>query len=385
MAFLNFYASPGPLRSGRAQPVGLPSPVRTVRAVVEGNQSLTFFLRNGRLRVNARTHAQEESQRPAAGPEVIENNFLQRNLLFGSSSFYLEAGQESGLESTPLTWSVLKMSHRLLSLSFASLSSYLIPGALVSLLLGSWAYSGNVRTVFPQIAIGDSVTTTIDLANKGVARFDGYLVVSGNNGYYLPVLIDGHQVLSDYALSVPAGGTLRLELSGTGTATPGHAWVYDNSVSGSIDMDATLDGTATFKIKNGSIQVDAIGVAESGHADHAFVLAEYGPDVDTGLAVSNLSQGNATITLKAKSETGQSLGTGSFVLGPYQHRAAFMHEYMTLSGSFTGTLEIESTQPVFPLALKLQNGQLSALGFCSMPALYDFEVSMKKGTRFRGS
>jgi hypothetical protein len=269
-------------------------------------------------------------------------------------------------------------------LSFASLSSYLIPGALVSLLLGSWAYSGNVRTVFPQIAIGDSVTTTIDLANKGVARFDGYLVVSGNNGYYLPVLIDGHQVLSDYALSVPAGGTLRLELSGTGTATPGHAWVYDNSVSGSIDMDATLDGTATFKIKNGAIQVDAIGVAESGHADHAFVLAEYGPDVDTGLAVSNLSQGNATITLKAKSETGQSLGTGSFVLGPYQHRAAFMHEYMTLSGSFTGTLEIESTQPVFPLALKLQNGQLSALGFCSMPALYDFEVSMKKGTRFRG-
>ncbi len=152
-----------------------------------------------------------------------------------------------------------------------------------------------------------------------------------------------------------------------------------------MDTALAIQGTATFQVKAQGGLIDSTGVTSGLLLEEFFFLAEYNDLVNIGLAVSNpFGENIVTVTIRVISSYGSLVDTYSFVLGSFEHQAFFLSEKLTIPLQFLGTVEVEATNRVSPLVLRVESNQLSSLQVDPMPGLYDFEIILSDGRVFRG-
>ena len=165
---------------------------------------------------------------------------------------------------------------------------------LVSLLVVLWSAqfisASNQRGGFAQIAVGDEIQSVVDLTNQGTATFFGFLGVIGDSGLFLPVRIDGVLTSDYFIFEIPPGNTIRYTLTRSGQAVSGHLLIGDRFPEGTVNLDAQISGTLTYRFLDGATLADSIGVPMSDFVEHFFFLAERTSTARSGLSVSNPEQ-----------------------------------------------------------------------------------------------
>lgn len=258
-------------------------------------------------------------------------------------------------------------------------------GLLLCVVFGTTFVQGqNRRVVFPQIAAGDSFSTELQLTNKGADTFRGSLAVLDNNGFYMPVEINGADVTSLYDLVIEPDSILILGLSREGIVQPGHVIIWDSTPEGRTNLDDHVSGTAIYRWRSESELIDSVGVPQGEGHEHFFFVVEESKGVSTGLAISNIYESTVTLLLKAFSQNGSLVDTYSLALRDFEHEAIFINEIMDLPTGFIGTIEVQSDDIVYPLALRLDGSQFSTIEVNPLPAIYDFTIILEDGSTFRG-
>lgn len=241
-----------------------------------------------------------------------------------------------------------------------------------------------LRLVFPQVVVGDAYTSTIDLTNKGLETFLGDLSVGDDAGYYLPISINGLSVSGKYALNIPPGSVQRFRLTRSGPTVAGHAMVYDRRTATTIGVSDQINGTLVFQWKSGNTLLDSIGVPSSDQLQHFYFIAEYNGDTSTGIALSEPIGRTVTVTLRATLDSGQLIDSRILTLEPFNHQAFFVNQKLTVPLGFRGTVEVEATDTIGAIALRLEGTQYSAIPVLPFSKIYDFTITLSDGRTYRG-
>jgi sugar lactone lactonase YvrE len=172
-----------------------------------------------------------------------------------------------------------------------------------------------------------------------------------------------------------------------GAATSGTtASVSAGYALASFNTGSAAYATAVFGYTQNGITVSEAGVPASSPLTSSRFLVEYRNgvadtsgtvDVNTGLALVNPNASAASVTYTLRNLAGTVLATGHGTLPGRSHRSRFIHELSSIASDFTlpsnfatavqfGTLDVDSTQAISVLALRLtvnqrQEGLLSSL------------------------
>jgi hypothetical protein len=254
---------------------------------------------------------------------------------------------------------------------------------LFALLIASTGSAKNLKLNFAQVVVGDSYVTVIDLVNNGTAIFYGALELRDNQGNFLTASINGTRD-SAYLLSIQPKATQRLRLTRTGSTVAGHALIWDNLAPGSENYSQQINGSLFFQFLDGTTLLDSVGVSPSLPTEQFYFPAEYSSQALTGIALSEATGATVAGTVRAISDAGVLVATAPLTLFPWNHQAVFVNQILAVPTGFRGTVQIETSAPVYPLALRMEGNQFSTLPVIPTVSLYDFTINLPDGRAFRG-
>ena len=232
-----------------------------------------------------------------------------------------------------------------LSLNFeaAPVFSSLPPGELDAAAQGATAY------YFPHLAVGDGWQTTITYINYSSREVSCQTDFLSDQGSPLMVSFAELGAVVSRPDVVPAGGAVHEETNVELSAPLAPGWARA-SCSGPVKA------SLLFRRHNS----EGVPVAEAGvnaaavPATRFVTFAEQGEGrFGTGVAYANLSDTAALLTFTAKDAAGETLASVDRDLMPNGHGAQNMVGLFGLS-SFTGSLEITSTEPIVTLSLNFE-------------------------------
>ena len=221
-----------------------------------------------------------------------------------------------------------------------------------SLLTGEQTY------YFPHLAVGASWQTTITLINYSTEEVSCRTDFLSDQGTPLLVSFSSLGAVDSRTDVLPPGGSVHEETD-VGLSAP--------LASGWAKAACTGPVKASLLFR----QHDSAGapVAEAGvnatsvPAIRFVTFAEQAPGrTGTGVAYANPSNTEAVVTFMAKDAAGQTLASEDLTVSPGGHGAQNMASLFGL-GSFTGSLEITSTEPIVTLSLNAE----AAPVFSSLP------------------
>ena len=212
-------------------------------------------------------------------------------------------------------------------------------------------------TYLAQIADGPfptgSLQTTIVVSNLSNTTATGSLRLLNKEGQPLSFEMNGTPG-STFSLSIPPLSSKSFASSGNTTpATPGYAC---------IDSNVPLEGTAIYRILDtqGRVSSEAgVGSVGGRFTIVGVVQRSTTGDFNSGVAVANTSNQNATGTIFLYDESGTLVAsnTTDLLLGPGQHRARFLHElFAGLPADFRGSILVTSDQPLALVILRTTAG-----------------------------
>jgi hypothetical protein len=173
------------------------------------------------------------------------------------------------------------------------------------------------------------------------------------------------------SLSVSSGGSVSATTPGTGgILNAGYAMA-------SLSSGTVPFATAVYSFSQNGTVVSEAGIPASPPTPSARIFIDYRTgvasgsgtlDVRTGLAIANPNPTSADLTFTLRDTSGQTLATGHGTLPPRAHRARFIDELNIIAPDFNlpagfstntlyGSLEINSTQSISVLALRLTTNQ----------------------------
>ncbi len=166
-----------------------------------------------------------------------------------------------------------------------------------------------------------------------------------------------------FALASPVGamnGSLPLDLFDSATSIQtGYAVVTAPS-----GRSGDLEVIQTTRFKDGmvSLQSEAVpGVLTAGSTFFVNISDRLGRDL--GLALTNLSDNAARVTLTMRREDGATVGSHTFYVQPHRQLSRFVTEFLsTLAGlptELAGTLVVSSSIPVSMTAVRFEGGAFS--------------------------
>jgi hypothetical protein len=253
----------------------------------------------------------------------------------------------------------------------------------IMLWMASTASAKNLKLTFAQVAVGDQYVTLIDLMNNGVSTFSGMLELRDSNGNFLTASINGVQD-SAYFLSILPKATLRVRVTRAGTTVSGTAFVWDNLAEGAENYSQQIQGNLIYQLLDGATLLDSFGVSPSPPMEHFYLPAEYSGQVLTGLALSEATGATISGTIRAVSDFGVLVATAPLTLFPWSHKALFINQAIVVPMGFKGTIQVETSLPVCPLALRMEGNQYSTIQVTPTVSIYDFTISLQDGRSFRG-
>ena len=241
-----------------------------------------------------------------------------------------------------------------LSLNFEAASGFssLPPGELDAAAQGSTTY------YFPHLAVGASWQTTITYINYSREEVTCQTDFISDHGSLLMVSFAELGTVDSRTDVLPPGGSVHQETDVALSAPLAPGWAR-----------ATCTGPVQASLLFRGYNSEGMPVAEAGvnaatvPATRFVTFAEQAEGKNgTGVAYANPSDTAALVTFTARDADGEVLATKDLMLPPNGHGAQNMPTLFDLS-SFTGSLEITSTEPIVSLSLNFE----AAPVFSSLP------------------
>ena len=241
-----------------------------------------------------------------------------------------------------------------LSLNFeaAPVFSSLPPGELDASAQGSTTY------YFPHLAVGDNWQTTITYINYSSEEVTCQTDFISDHGSPLMVSFAELGMVDSRTDVLPPGGSVHQETDVALSAPLAPGWARAN-------CSGPVQASLLFRWYNS----EGMPVAEAGvnaatvPATRFVTFAEQGEGKNgTGVAYANPSDTAALVTFTARDADGEVLAIEDLMLPPNWHGAQNMPTLFDLS-SFTGSLEVTSTEPIVSLSLNFE----AAPVFSSLP------------------
>ena len=241
-----------------------------------------------------------------------------------------------------------------LSLNFeaAPVFSSLPPGELDASAQGSTTY------YFPHLAVGASWQTTITYINYSPQQVSCTTDFLSDQGAPLMVSFAGLGTVDSRTDVLPPGGSVHQETNVELSAPLAPGWARANC-SGPVQASLLYRQHNSEGMPTAEAGVNATAVP----ATRFVTFAEQGEGKNgTGVAYANPSDTAALVTFTARDADGEVLAIEDLMLPPNGHDAQNMSPLFDLS-SFTGSLEVTSTEPIVSLSLNFE----AAPVFSSLP------------------
>ena len=241
-----------------------------------------------------------------------------------------------------------------LSLNFEAASGFssLPPGELDAAAQGSTTY------YFPHLAVGASWQTTITYINYSREEVTCRTDFISDHGSPLMVSFAELGMVDSRTDVLPPGGSVHQETNVELSAPLAPGWAR-----------ATCTGPVQASLLFRGYNSEGVPVAEAGvnaatvPATRFVTFAEQGEGKNgTGVAYANPSDTAALVTFTARDADGEVRAIEDLMLPPNWHGAQNMPTLFDLS-SFTGSLEVTSTEPIVSLSLNFE----AAPVFSSLP------------------
>jgi hypothetical protein len=210
---------------------------------------------------------------------------------------------------------------------------------------------GSNPSNFAQFVDGGGYTTSLILMNTSSLPETGILQIRDNNGNPFIVREVGGAVGFSFRYIILPNGALRFQTDGSHMDCNA-GWVQLIPDAGTW----APVGSGVFGYNPADVLVAESGVSGASATTHARIYVDQSGGHNTGLAIANLSDTAAKITIHAFENDGvTTAGTnnGSLELAAHGHDAKFADQYITgLPAEFTGILDITSTTPFAALTLR---------------------------------
>ena len=236
--------------------------------------------------------------------------------------------------------------------------SQMVPGGNSTL---QWFEIGAATTVsglpyvgsMPQFASQDDWTTTVTLVNKGAASSQAMLSAFADSGLPLVLPLDLVQTSTNSLAatvnqSIAPNASLIVQSSGALTAP---LLVGGAQVAGT----GALDGFAIFHIN--STSQEAVVPLETRNASSYLLAFDDTNNVQTGVAIENISTQAANVNVIVHDDTGALVGTGTISLPASGHTSFVLSTQFSWTANIRGTAEFDTPT----------GGQISVLGIRYTP------------------
>ena len=241
-----------------------------------------------------------------------------------------------------------------LSLNFEAASGFssLPPGELDASAQGSTTY------YFPHLAVGDNWQTTITYINYSREEVTCQTDFISDHGSPLMVSFAELGTVDSRTDVLPPGGSVHQETNVELSAPLAPGWALANC-TGPVQASLLFRGYNSEGMPVAEAGVNAATVP----ATRFVTFAEQGEGKNgTGVAYANPSDTAALVTFTARDADGEVLASEDLMLPPNWHGAQNMQPLFDLS-SFTGSIEVTSTEPIVSLSLNFE----AAPVFSSLP------------------
>jgi hypothetical protein len=210
---------------------------------------------------------------------------------------------------------------------------------------------GSSPLYFAQIVDGGGYTTSLMLMNTSAATETGTLRIMDNSGADLTVHQAGGSSKASFDYSIPPNGIYRLQTDGSPTNW-NVGWVQLIPDSGT----STPVGSGIYGYNPANVLVTESGVPSASATTHARVYVDRSGNHNTGLAIANVSNASADVTIDAYQTDGvTAAGTslGPLTLAAHGHDSKYADQLIAgLPAEFTGILDIHSTTPFAALTVR---------------------------------
>ena len=221
--------------------------------------------------------------------------------------------------------------------------SSLPPGELDASAQGSTTY------YFPHLAVGASWQTTITYINYSPEEVSCQTDFISDHGTPLMVSFAALGTVVSRTDVLPPGGSVHQETNVDLSAPLAPGWAR-------ATCSGPVKASLLFRRRNseGAPTAEAGVNAAAVPATRFVTFAEQGEgQFGTGVAYANPSDTSATVTFTARDAAGATLPSVNRTLSPGGHAAHGMSELFDLT-SFTGSIEVTSTEPIVSLSLNFE-------------------------------
>ncbi len=211
---------------------------------------------------------------------------------------------------------------------------------------------------FPHLAVGASWQTTITYINYSPQEVSCQTDFISDHGTPLMVSFAGLGTVDSRTDVLPPGGSVHQETNVDLSASLAPGWAR-------ATCSGPVKASLLYRLRNSAgVPTAEAGVNAAAVPATRFVtFAEQGAgQFGTGVAYANPSDTAAHVTFTARDAAGQTLASVVRTLLPGGHDAHGISDLFGLP-SFTGSLEITSTEPIVSLSLNFE----AASGFSSLP------------------
>ncbi len=224
--------------------------------------------------------------------------------------------------------------------------------------------------IFPQIVVGVTSETEINLLAQGADDSEGDVQIYDQSGQPLAVLVNGSGPMSEFTYSLASGSPATYVLSSNSeTLTVGFVVVSqqnpaDQTTDGasrnrSRDKSGAVTGQVTFRLRSGDDLLAQVATLTAQELSKAHLVFNNTGGNRTALAVASLHAN--TLSISRHDETGQEVETKEESFDRMTQRALFVDELFPDANGSRGFLLIDASEPFFGLSLD-QNAPLLSSG-----------------------
>ncbi len=258
----------------------------------------------------------------------------------------------------------------------------ILVGSCVAFLVSS-SVSQSIRPfkdlAFSQVAAGGGYETSITVANRGIETYNGSLSFYRAKAEPWNPVVDGNPIANGkMVLSLPAGTTRTLIVTGDGSTQSGFAIFIADSIS----QSSFLEGNLTYFVKSGATITDSVGVTPSTE----FYLSTIPFEDFLTVALALVYRGpaaQATVKLTIFSRTNETVATKTISIGQNEQWVKFLWEELGRLSVGRGRLEIQSDTAIMGTALMFLGGQFSSLPLLPTMRSYNM-VTVVQGVTCKG-
>jgi hypothetical protein len=198
--------------------------------------------------------------------------------------------------------------------------------------------------IFPQVAAGGGYRSFLIINNPNAAAVTATAIFRNPNGQPLSLLING-SAGTELNFTLPARGSTQIALSDSGDPVK-TGWVQ-------VIASSAVGGALVYQLLDAQELVSQASVLPSAASRRFNILVpQLGGQTLTGLALVNMEQTEAIITLQFVGMDGSQIASGTVPLPPGQQLSQFISQYLPgVSASAAGVLEINSSRNIAAVGL----------------------------------